>query len=145
MTPQNIWIPRNLWIPRDLWIPRGLRIPRNLWIPRNLLAPLEYTDSSGLLTLPTLPAALPALRTLPAGPTWRLLYCGQHTRAATRARGEFCSGHDRKHTPGPMLTWKANRSPLKAHFRFQASMSTFLLWIPWALRIPRNQLIPRIL
>ena len=33
-----------------------------------------------------------------------------------------------KHTPENRLTWKSDRSPLRARFNSQANTATFLLW-----------------
>ena len=48
-------------------------------------------------------------------------------RGRARARGGVCRPAQ-KQTPETMLTWKSNRTPLRANFSPQANMATFLLW-----------------
>ena len=64
-------------------------------------------------------------------PTWRLFYCGPYsarTRARARARLRVVRCGSKRVRRGPMVTWKSHRSPLRAHFSYQANMATFLLW-----------------
>ena len=57
-----------------------------------------------------------------------LLWAIQNSqRGRARARGGVCRPAQ-KQTPETMLTWKSNRTPLRANFSPQANMATFLLW-----------------
>ena len=51
----------------------------------------------------------------------------QRGRARARARRGLCRPAQ-KHTPENRLTWKSDRSPLRARFNSQANTATFLLW-----------------
>ena len=48
-------------------------------------------------------------------------------RARARLRVVHCG--NRRARRGLKLTWQSHRSPLRAHFSFQADMATFRLWI----------------